>query len=62
MDRVTGLIPAYHVRDWIFNWQITKQYALSAGINNFTNEHYFNRRITMTPDREFYLLTEEHFI
>ncbi len=46
---VTGLIPAYHVWDWSFNYQITKQYAFAAGINNFTNEHYFNRRITMYP-------------
>ena len=48
-DGITGLIPAYHVWDWNFNWQIAKQYALSAGINNFTNEKYFNRRITMYP-------------
>jgi Fe(3+) dicitrate transport protein len=48
-DGVTGLIPSYHVWDWMFNWQIAKQYSLSAGINNFTNEKYFNRRITMYP-------------
>ncbi|MEP6466423.1 MAG: TonB-dependent receptor [Parafilimonas sp.] len=48
-DGVTGLIPQYHVWDWMLNWQIAKQYALSAGINNFTNEQYFNRRITMYP-------------
>lgn len=46
---VTGLIPAYHVFDFNFNWQFLKQYHLSAGINNFTNEKYFNRRITMYP-------------
>ncbi len=45
-DGVTGLIPAYHVWDWSFNWQAAKQFSLSAGINNFTNEKYFNRRIT----------------
>jgi Fe(3+) dicitrate transport protein len=48
-DGVTGLIPAYHVWDWNFNWQIAKRYALSSGINNVTNVKYFNRRITMYP-------------
>jgi Fe(3+) dicitrate transport protein len=48
-DGVTGLIPAYHVWDWSFNWQIVKQFGLAAGVNNFTNEKYFNRRITMYP-------------
>jgi len=46
---VTGLIPAYHLWDWNFNWQLSKSFHLSAGINNFTNEKYFNRRITMYP-------------
>jgi Fe(3+) dicitrate transport protein len=46
---VTGLIPSYHVFDFSFNWQFLKQYHLSGGINNFTNEKYFNRRITMYP-------------
>ena len=46
---VTGLIPAYHVWDWGLSWQLLKQYHLSASINNFTNEKYFNRRITMYP-------------
>ena len=46
---VIGAIPAYHVFDWNFNWQFTKQLHLSAGVNNFTNEKYFNRRITMYP-------------
>ena len=49
INGVTGLIPAYHVWDWSFNWQFTKQYRLSGGINNFTNEKYFNRRITFYP-------------
>ncbi len=48
-DGVTGIIPAYHVWDATFNWQFFRFYQLSAGINNFTNEHYFNRRITMYP-------------
>ena len=46
---VTGIIPAYHVWDATFDWIFMKNYRLSAGINNFTNEHYFNRRITMYP-------------
>jgi Fe(3+) dicitrate transport protein len=46
---VIGVIPAYHVWDWTANWQFAKLYHLSAGINNFTNEKYFNRRITMYP-------------
>lgn len=49
VDGVTGLIPAYHVFDWNVNWQFTKQYHLSASINNLTNEKYFNRRITFYP-------------
>jgi Fe(3+) dicitrate transport protein len=44
-----GIIPAYHVWDWNFNWNIVKQFSLSGGVSNFTNEKYFNRRITMYP-------------
>lgn len=46
---VTGLIPGWNVFDWSFNWQLVKGYHFSAGVNNLTNEHYFNRRITMYP-------------
>lgn len=46
---VIGEIPAYHIWDWGGSWQFLKQFRLSAGINNFTNEKYFNRRITMYP-------------
>ncbi len=46
---VTGIIPSYHVWDATFNWQFLRNYRISAGVNNFTNEHYFNRRITMYP-------------
>ncbi len=46
---VTGIIPSYHLWDATFNWQFLKNYRLSAGVNNFTNEDYFNRRITMYP-------------
>ena len=48
-DGVTGLIPAYHVWDWNINWQFSKQLHVSGSINNFTNEKYFNRRITFYP-------------
>jgi Fe(3+) dicitrate transport protein len=46
---VTGAIPAYDVWDWNAGWQFTKQFRLSASINNFTDEKYFNRRITFYP-------------
>jgi Fe(3+) dicitrate transport protein len=46
---VIGVIPAYGVWDWSFNWQFAQQFHLSAGVNNFTNEKYFSRRITMYP-------------
>jgi Fe(3+) dicitrate transport protein len=46
---VIGVLPAYHVWDWNFSWQFSKQIHLGAGINNFTDEKYFNRRITMYP-------------
>jgi len=48
-DGITGLIPAYQLWDWSLNWQFTKIVHLNGGINNFTNEKYFNRRITMYP-------------
>jgi Fe(3+) dicitrate transport protein len=48
-DGITGEMPAYHVWDWSLNWQFAKAYHVSAGINNFTNETYFNRRITFYP-------------
>ncbi len=46
---VTGVIPQYHVFDWNVNWQLTKQFRVSAGVNNLSNEKYFNRRITIYP-------------
>ncbi len=48
-DGITGLIPAYQVWDWSINWLFAKGFHISGGINNFTNEKYFNRRITMYP-------------
>ncbi len=46
---VTGIVPAYHLWDWSGSYSFMKNYRLSAGINNLTNEKYFNRRITMYP-------------
>jgi Fe(3+) dicitrate transport protein len=46
---VTGVLPAWHVFDWSFDWKFTKGYHFSAGVNNITNEKYFNRRIMMYP-------------
>lgn len=48
-DGLTGIIPSYHVWDWSVSWQFAKAYHVSAGINNFTDEKYFNRRITFYP-------------
>jgi Fe(3+) dicitrate transport protein len=46
---VIGLIPAYDVWDWNCSWRFSKQFHLSASINNLTDQKYFNRRITMYP-------------
>lgn len=46
---VTGMIPAWHVWDWNATLAFAKQYHISAGVNNVTDERYFNRRITMYP-------------
>lgn len=48
-DGITGLIPAYHVWDWSLNYLFAKGFHISGGINNFSNEKYFNRRITFYP-------------
>lgn len=46
---VLGIIPSYHVWDWSLEWRFSHGYHFSAGINNFMNKSYFNRRITMYP-------------
>jgi Fe(3+) dicitrate transport protein len=48
-DGITGVIPDFYVWDWSINYNFPKQFHLSGGINNLTNEKYFNRRITMYP-------------
>ncbi len=48
-DGITGVIPAYNLWDWSINYNFSKQFHLSGGINNLANEKYYNRRITMYP-------------
>ena len=48
-DAITGVIPAYRLWDWSINYNFSRQFHMSGGINNLTNEKYFNRRITMYP-------------
>jgi Fe(3+) dicitrate transport protein len=45
----TGVVPAYHVWDWAFNYNFLEHYHISAGINNLANASYFTRRINMYP-------------
>ncbi|WP_184544876.1 TonB-dependent receptor family protein [Mucilaginibacter sp. FT3.2] len=45
----TGIVPAYHVVDWAFNYSFLKNYHISANINNLFNAKYFTRRINMYP-------------
>jgi Fe(3+) dicitrate transport protein len=46
---IVGIIPSYHLWDWSINYSFFKGYHVSGGINNLSNEKYFNRRITMYP-------------
>ena len=45
----TGLVPAYHIVDWAFNFNFLKNYHLTANVNNLLNAKYFTRRINMYP-------------
>lgn len=45
----TGIVPAYQVWDWNFNWKFLKHYYLAGGVNNLANKKYFTRRINMYP-------------
>jgi Fe(3+) dicitrate transport protein len=45
----TGIVPAYHVVDWAFNYSFLKNYHISANVNNLFNAQYFTRRINMYP-------------
>jgi len=42
-------VPAYHVWDFSATWKFLKSFYVSGGVNNFTNEKYFTRRINMYP-------------
>ncbi|MDN3583872.1 TonB-dependent receptor family protein [Mucilaginibacter flavus] len=44
-----GVVPAYHVFDWSFNYSFLKNYHISASVNNIANAKYFTRRINMYP-------------
>ncbi|HZY79379.1 MAG TPA: TonB-dependent receptor [Cyclobacteriaceae bacterium] len=44
-----GVIPAYAVCDWSFNYEFLKSYHIGGGVNNLTDAVYFSRRINMYP-------------
>jgi len=45
----TGIVPAYHVVDWAFDYKFLKNYHINANVNNLFNAKYFSRRINMYP-------------
>jgi len=45
----SGIVPAYHLVDWAFNYRFLKNYHVNFNINNVLNEKYFTRRINMYP-------------
>jgi Fe(3+) dicitrate transport protein len=45
----SGIVPAYHVFDWAFNYSFLKNYHITANVNNLLNDKYFTRRINMYP-------------
>ncbi|MFA6087093.1 TonB-dependent receptor family protein [Mucilaginibacter sp.] len=45
----TGIVPAYHVVDWAFNYRFLKSYHVNFNLNNLLNAKYFTRRINMYP-------------
>jgi len=45
----SGVVPAYHVFDWAFNYSFLGNYHLIANVNNLFNAKYFTRRINMYP-------------
>lgn len=63
---VYGIIPSYYVTDLSLGYRYNKHYALEAGVNNLTNNHYFTRRATGYPGpgiipaegRNFYVTLE----
>jgi Fe(3+) dicitrate transport protein len=45
----SGVVPAYHLVDWSFNYNFLKNYHVNFHVNNLLNEKYFTRRINMYP-------------
>lgn len=45
----TGIVPAYKLVDFAFNYRFLKNYHVNFNINNVTNAKYFTRRINMYP-------------
>jgi Fe(3+) dicitrate transport protein len=45
----TGIVPAYNLWDFSFEWRFFKHYSLSGAINNIADSKYFTRRINMYP-------------
>lgn len=46
---LSGIVPAYHVFDWSFNYSFLQRYHIFSNINNILNAKYFTRRITILP-------------
>lgn len=46
---LSGIVPAYHVFDWSFNYSFLQRYHIFSNINNVLNAKYFTRRITILP-------------
>ncbi|SHM44278.1 TonB-dependent receptor family protein [Mucilaginibacter sp. OK098] len=46
---LSGIVPAYHVFDWSFNYSFFKNYHIFSNISNVFNAKYFSRRITILP-------------
>lgn len=45
----SGVVPAYRLVDWSFNYNFLKNYHVNFQVNNLLNEKYFTRRINMYP-------------
>lgn len=45
----TGIVPAYHVVDFAFNYSFLRLYHFNFNLNNVLNAKYFTRRINMYP-------------
>jgi Fe(3+) dicitrate transport protein len=45
----SGVVPAYHLVDFAFNYRFLKNYHVNFNLNNVLNSKYFTRRINMYP-------------